>query len=160
MTEQMRAIIMNHFKNKLRPHHHLLSIVLLLLMMTNIVYGQEKAIEAVKGVVKNDAGEVLAGASISIKGSKIFTTSKGDGSFVLTNVPEGAIIGISYVGYTRIEIKLKPGQTEVAVRMLPSSNTLNEVVVNNGLYKRPAGNFTGAAKSFTGFGNVGTIGEN
>ena len=119
MTEQMRAIIMNHFKNKLRPHHHLLSIVLLLLMMTNIVYGQEKAIEAVKGVVKNDAGEVLAGASISIKGSKIFTTSKGDGSFVLTNVPEGAIIGISYVGYTRIEIKVKPGQTEGAVKKLP-----------------------------------------
>jgi phosphotransferase system HPr-like phosphotransfer protein len=34
--------------------------------------------------------------------------------------------------------------------MASSTAVLSEVVVNNGLYKRPAGNFTGAAKTYTG----------
>ncbi len=127
-----------------------MGILFLLFLVTSIAYAQEKTIPVVKGVVKNDAGELLIGASISIRGTKTFTTSKGDGTFLLNNVPEGAILNISYVGHTRTEIKLKPGQTEVTVRMVPSSSTLNEVVVNTGLYKRPTGNFTGAAKSFSG----------
>ena len=168
---------MYYFKNKFTANRLFstvkMGMLFLLFLTSSIVYGQAKTIPVVKGVVKNDAGELLIGASISVRGTKTFTTSKGDGSFVLTNVPEGAVLNISYVGHTRTEIKLKPGQTEVSVRMVPSSSTLNEVVVNTGLYKRPTGNFTGAAKSFsgeelkigksfqciTGPGNIGTICE-
>jgi hypothetical protein len=120
----------------------------LLLFATSIMYGQVKTIPQVKGIVKNEAGEVLVGASVSIKGTKTITITKGDGSFVLTNVPEASVLSISYVGHTRIEIKLKAGQTEVSVRMVPTSNTLNEVVVNTGLHKRPVGNFTGASNLY------------
>ncbi len=146
---------MDYFKNILRGKCRLfskarMSMLFLLLLATCVVYGQEKTIATVKGIVKNEAGEVLVGASVSIKGTKTITTTKADGSFVLTNVPAAAVLSISYVGHTRIEIKLKAGQTEVSVRMSPTSNTLNEVVVNTGLYKRPVGNFTGASKSFTG----------
>ena len=146
---------MHYFKNKFLGKCRFFfklktGMLFLLLSAMSIVYGQVKTIALVKGVVKNEAGEVLVGASVSIKGTKIITTTKTDGSFVLTNVPEASVLSISYVGHTRIEIKLKNGQSEVSVKMVPTSNTLNEVVVNTGLYKRPAGNFTGASKSFTG----------
>ncbi len=143
---------MNYFKNKFPGKHRFFSMVtsctlFLLFMATSIVYGQEKTIPVVKGVVKNDADEVLAGATVSIKGTKIFTTTKNDGTFELKNVPEGSVLTASYVGHTRIEIKLNPGQSEVTVKMASATAVLSEVVVNNGLYKRPAGNFTGAAKT-------------
>jgi hypothetical protein len=146
---------MNYFKNKLQAKCRFFSMVtsytlFLFFMTTNIVYGQEKTIAVVKGVVKNDAGEVLTGATVTIKGTKIFITTKNDGTFELKNVPEEAVLSVSYVGHTRTEVKLKPGQAEVTIKMSSSTAVLSEVVVNNGLYKRPAGNFTGASKTFTG----------
>ena len=105
---------MNYFKNKFPGKHRFFSMVtscmlFLFFMATSIVYGQEKTIPVVKGVVKNEANEVLAGATVSIKGTKIFITTKNDGTFELKNVPEEAVLSVSYVGHTRIEIKLKPG---------------------------------------------------
>src|SRR4030095_3889978 len=153
---------MNYFKNKLQAKRRFFSMVttctlFLFFMTTNIVYGQvqkdsfgEKTIAVVKGVVKNDAVEALAGATVTIKGTKIFITTKNDGTFELKNVPDEAMLSVSYVGHTRTEIKLKPGQAEVTIKMTSSTAVLSEVVVNNGLYKRPAGNFTGASKTFTG----------
>src|SRR5215204_2822486 len=139
---------MNHFKNKIQDMRGftviIKSVMLFLFFFTtnSLLHAQEKTIPVVKGTVKNDADEVLGGATVTIVGTKIFTTSKKDGTFELKNVPEGASLRISYVGHTATEVKLKAGQTDVSVKMSASSNVLSEVVVNNGLYKRPAGNFT------------------
>src|SRR4030095_3136635 len=153
---------MNYFKNKFQGKHRILSMVttcmlFLSFITTNIVYGQvqkdsfgEKTIAVVKGIVKNDADELLSGATVSVQGTKIFSTTKNDGTFELKNVPEKAVLTVSYVGHSRTEIKLKPGQTEVSIKMTHSSAVLVEVVVNTGLYKRPVGNFTGSTKSFSG----------
>jgi len=153
---------MNYFKNKFPGKRRFFSMVtscmlFLFFMATSIAYGQvqkdsfgEKTIAVVKGIVKNEAGEILTGATVSIKGTKIFITTKNDGTFELKNVPEGSVLTVSYVGHTRTEIKLKPGQADVTIKMTSSTAVLGEVVVNNGLYKRPAGNFTGAAKTYTG----------
>ena len=64
-------------------------------------------------MVKNDANERLAGATVSIQGTNIYYNTKNDGTFELKNVPEEAVLRFSYVGHTRKKIKLKPGQTEV-----------------------------------------------
>jgi TonB-linked SusC/RagA family outer membrane protein len=146
---------MNYFKNKFPGKHRFFSMMasftlLLFFTATSIAYGQEKTIPVVKGIVKNDAGEILTGATVSIKGTKNFITTRNDGTFELKNVPEGAVLTVSYVGHTRIEIKLKPGQAEITIKMASSAGVLSEVVVNTGLYKRAAGNFTGAAKTYTG----------
>src|SRR6187401_1614337 len=146
---------MNYFKNKFPGKRRFFSMVtscmlFLFFMATSIAYGQEKTIPVVKGVVKNEANEVLAGATVSIKGTKISITTKNDGTFELKNVPEGSVLTVSYVGHTRTEIKLKPGQAEITIKMTSATAVLSEVVVNNGLYKRPVGNFTGAAKTYTG----------
>ena len=85
---------MNYFKNKFPGKHRFFSMMasctlLLLFMATSLAYGQEKTIPVVKGVVKNDANEVLAGATVSIKGTKIFITTKNDGTFELKMCRKG-----------------------------------------------------------------------
>jgi TonB-linked SusC/RagA family outer membrane protein len=113
-------------------------------------YAQEKIIPVVKGTVKNSDGELLSGASVSIPSAKIFTTTKKDGTFELRNVPEGSLLRITYVGHSVMELKLKPGQTDLAIKLTASAGVMSEVVVNTGLYKRSAGSFTGASKTYTG----------
>ena len=110
-------------------------------------YTQGQIIPLIKGTVKGSEGEFLAGASVSVQAAKIFATTKKDGTFELKNVPEGAVLRVSHVGHAIMEIKLKPGQTEVAIRLAVSANVMGEVVVNTGLYKRSAGSFTGASKN-------------
>ena len=41
----------------------------------------------IKGVIKNETGELLSGASILVQGSKVYTTSRKDGSFEVNEVP-------------------------------------------------------------------------
>src|SRR3954471_10947895 len=104
----------------------------------------------VKGVIKNETGELLSGATILVQGSKVYTTSRKDGSFELNEVPEASTARVSYVGHSSEVVKLKEGQSTISIVLNRSSNVLGEVVVNTGLYKRPVGNFTGAAKTYTG----------
>jgi TonB-linked SusC/RagA family outer membrane protein len=145
---------MNHLNNILQGKQRISSLMktcllfLSFLFAVNTVSAQEKT--GVKGIVKNESDELLGGATITVAGTKLITSSKKDGTFELKNVPEEAVLQISYVGHTAAIIKLKPGQTDVSVKMTPSTGALAEVVVNNGLYKRPTGNFTGASKTFSG----------
>ena len=127
-------------------------IMLFMVLLSTVVSGvaQEKTIASLKGVIKNEAGETLQGATIIVERTKLITTSGKDGSFELKDVPENATIRVSFVGHTAEVIKLKPGQTQILVSLNRSSSTLGEVVVNTGLYKRPVGNFTGAAKTYSG----------
>ena len=114
------------------------------------VQAQVKSIASLKGIVKNEAGELLSGATITVQGTKLITTTKKDGSFELKDIPEESTLRISYVGHTPELVKLKAGQTSVNLVLNRTSNMLGEVVVNTGLYKRPVGNFTGAAKTYSG----------
>jgi TonB-linked SusC/RagA family outer membrane protein len=136
--------------------NHLKNIVKLLLLVVSLstaaypLYAQVKTIPVVKGMVKNDSNEPLAGATVAVQGTSTYTATKQDGTFELKNVPENAVLRISFVGHQSSTIKLTAGKTEVNVRLTPTANLLNEVVVNTGLYKRPVGNFTGASKTYTG----------
>jgi TonB-linked SusC/RagA family outer membrane protein len=123
---------------------------LILMSGTYTVFAQDKIIPLVKGTVKNEDDERLSGATVSVQGTNNYIVTKKDGTFELRNVPEEAMLRFSYVGHNSISIKLKPGQTELTVRLAASANVMTEVVVNTGLYKRPVGNFTGATKAYTG----------
>jgi TonB-linked SusC/RagA family outer membrane protein len=147
---------MNHLNNNSATTKSFVLIAGLLLLFSMLLvgissgYAQNKSGIVVKGTVKNDADERLAGATVSIQGTNIYTVTKKDGTFELNNVPAEAVLRFSYVGHVSTTIKLKPGQTEVAARIAQSASVMSEVVVNTGLYKRPVGNFTGASKSYSG----------
>jgi hypothetical protein len=76
---------------------------------------QSKPTAEVKGVVKDESGELLTGATIMVRDTKQVTTSGKDGSFVLKNVPSEATLRISFVGYIVKEIKLRQGQVIVEI---------------------------------------------
>ena len=58
------------------------------------------------GIVKDATGEGVIGASVVVKGTTNGTITGLDGDFSLSNVKEGDIIVISFVGYATQENKM------------------------------------------------------
>lgn len=81
----------------------------------------------ITGVVVDDKGEAVIGANILIKGTTNGTISDMDGKFAL-DVTEGAMIEISFIGYTSQNIKYI-GQTDLKIVLKEDTETLDEIVV-------------------------------
>ena len=82
----------------------------------------------VTGVVQDNTGEPLMGASVIEKGTSTGTATNLDGEFVLfVKNPATAVLQISYVGYQTKEVALK-GQTKITVTLEESSAVLDEMV--------------------------------
>lgn len=82
---------------------------------------------AITGKVTDENGEPLPGATISVKGTSIGTVSDVDGNFNL-NVPENAVLSVSYVGYQTLEIPVA-NQTDISISLVGDALGLSEVVV-------------------------------
>lgn len=104
----------------------------------------------VKGTVKDELGNPLVGAQVMQVSSQNTTRTDKDGNFELKNVPAGAIIRASYIGRNTVEKSAKSGDVFLKFNLSVNNQSLKEVTVNTGLYKRPVGNFTGSAKTYTG----------
>ena len=81
----------------------------------------------VKGTVKDKTGEPAMGAAVLVVGTRNMTTTDANGAFTLKNVPQGATIRISLIGYTRQDIKWTGGNLNVVLE--DAGGSLNEVVV-------------------------------
>lgn len=57
-----------------------------------------------KGVVKDETGESIIGASVLVKGTTNGTITDIDGNFTLSNLKKGDVIEVSYIGYKSQEI--------------------------------------------------------
>lgn len=85
--------------------------------------------QKVEGVVTGTTSrDPLPGASVTVKGSDLGTSTDLDGHFELENVPAGAVLVFSYVGFSTLEIPLQ-GQTDLQVQMEPEVEALDELVV-------------------------------
>lgn len=83
--------------------------------------------KTVKGVVTDNFGPV-PGANVLVKGTTNGVITDIDGNFTLTNVPEGAVLQVSFIGYVTQEIKVA-GQTTFNVKLSEDAKALEEVVV-------------------------------
>jgi len=81
-----------------------------------------------KGEVRDEKGNPILGATVTVKGANLSTTTNMDGSFVLKGVDKNAIIVISYTGYKTEEISLH-GRTNITLTMSINVRALNEIVV-------------------------------
>lgn len=89
----------------------------------------DKAAITVKGsVIDASNGQPLVGVSISVKGTNKGTLSDIKGNFQLNNVPENAVLVVTYISYEKVEIAVG-GKTDIAIKLQPSMKTLNDVVV-------------------------------
>ncbi|WP_316819219.1 SusC/RagA family TonB-linked outer membrane protein [Pedobacter nyackensis] len=102
----------------------------------------------VTGMVIDEIGKPIPGASIKIKGvdAKSIASDK-DGFFKIT-VPNKAILLVSYIGYKTQEITIKPDQGMITVRMEVQENKMNEVVVT-GIFQKNKESFTGSSLTVT-----------
>ncbi|MBD5378319.1 MAG: SusC/RagA family TonB-linked outer membrane protein [Bacteroides sp.] len=102
----------------------------------------------VKGVVVDESGEPLAGASVLMSGSSEGVATDIDGNFTLTDVPTKGSFKVSYIGYQPLEVRIA-GRRNFRVVLQPDLQKLEEVVV--------VGYGTTNVKDLTG--SVASVGE-
>ena len=80
-----------------------------------------------QGVVKDQTGETVIGASVMEKGTTNGTITGIDGDFSLNMSPNGTLV-VSFVGYKTQEVQVK-GQKQLQVVLSEDAEMLDEVVV-------------------------------
>ncbi|MGE6220361.1 SusC/RagA family TonB-linked outer membrane protein [Nubsella zeaxanthinifaciens] len=81
----------------------------------------------ITGKVVDSEGKPLSGASVTVKGTNLSTTTGADGSFTLRKVDEKATIIISFIGFENKEIKAREDLGTVV--LIGSLSKLDEVQV-------------------------------
>lgn len=98
----------------------------------------------ITGTVVDVSGMPIIGANVMVKGTTNGTITDFDGNFIL-NVPAGAVLQISYIGYTNQEVKVG-NKSELSVTLKEDTELLDEVVVvGYGVQKKV--NLTGAVSN-------------
>lgn len=82
----------------------------------------------ISGKVLDTNGDPLIGVNVLVKGAATGTATDVDGNFALTDVPEEAILEISYIGFRSLEVPVN-GRTYLSIVLEEDLQTLNEVVV-------------------------------
>lgn len=108
-------------------------------ILVSSVYQQQKVIT---GTVFDNSSIPVIGANIVVKGTTNGTVTDIDGKFSLQNVPENAILVVSYIGYIEQEVGAT-GRSSFSIILQEDTKALDEVVVvGYGVQKKA--NLTGA----------------
>src|SRR5688572_33353435 len=84
---------------------------------------------AIKGKVTDEAGVGMPGVNVIVKGTTSGTTSDVNGDYALSMSEDAnAILVFSFIGYETQEVTVG-GRTTIDVGMLPSIESLSEIVV-------------------------------
>lgn len=81
----------------------------------------------VNGIINDESGMPVPGATIVLKGTTKSTASDFDGKFQL-QVPSNGVLTVTFIGYTTVTEAVN-GRTKITIKLLPESQSLNEVVV-------------------------------
>ena len=113
---------------------------ILLFCAGTIVYAQTE----ITGMVVDETGEGVIGATVLEKGTTNGTATDIDGNFTL-KVKAGATLVVSYIGYNAVEATAAPG---MKVELREDKQMLNEVLVTGYTTQRKA-DLTGAISTVT-----------
>jgi len=115
----------------------------ILLFVASHAYAQNQTITG--KISGKDDGLPIAGATVSVKGTRTRTQTGADGRFSIS-VPSGSVLVVSYIGYKSAEV---PARSVINIGLDPDNNDLNEVtiVVPYGTAKKET--FTGSAASLS-----------
>ena len=82
----------------------------------------------VRGIVSDDKGNTLPGATVSVKGMQMGTSTNVDGEYSI-DMPAGAnVLVFSFIGMATQEVEVG-SRTTINVTLVPADRTLDEVVV-------------------------------
>ena len=99
----------------------------LCLLMGLSVSAQNRTIRG--RVIDDDSGEPLPGVIIELKKLAHGVTSGTNGAFRISCPPGAATLQVSFIGYARQTVLVKPHQDTLTVRLRIDAKMLNEVVV-------------------------------
>lgn len=86
------------------------------------------ALADITGKVVDEFDQPIPGVTVLIQGSNTGAVTDLDGSYILQDVPEGAVLIFSFIGYVKQEIAVG-SQLIINVKLLTDSQALDEVVV-------------------------------
>lgn len=113
---------MNSYQQRSKTAVGRLLLALLLLIPLGV---NAQSVTTITGLVKDGQGEPLIGASVVQKGTSNGTITDLDGHFKV-QVPAGATLVISYVGFSEKEVKAAPN---LSVTLQDKAKAIDEVVV-------------------------------
>lgn len=100
---------------------------MLFLLITSFGFAQGND---VGGIVKEaGSGVPIPGVNVQIKNATKGTSTDLDGRFEMKNVPNGATLVFSYIGYKNLELKISSSNNALNVSLEEDSKVLDEVVV-------------------------------
>ena len=83
--------------------------------------------QTVSGVVKDEVGEPIIGASVTVQGSREGAITDFDGNFKV-KAASNATLNISYVGFVTQQVQVG-GRSNISVILVEDNNSLEDVVV-------------------------------
>lgn len=89
---------------------------------------QKEKVKRLSGVIVDEKGEPVIGASVAVKGTSLGTITNLDGEYTLANVPENSEIVISFIGYQTLNLPAND-KTLANITLKEDSELLEEVVV-------------------------------
>ncbi|HZG23325.1 MAG TPA: SusC/RagA family TonB-linked outer membrane protein, partial [Chitinophagaceae bacterium] len=96
---------------------------------SQVIYNQTHYYQnAITGIITNENGEPLAGATVTEKGTSNSAVTSDDGRFSMNTIQPNAILVVSYVGYDTKEISAA-GQSSFSISLIQTNSKLNDVVV-------------------------------
>lgn len=98
-----------------------------ILLFSIVISLQAQNYSQVTGTVKDGSGVPLPGVSVIIKGTTKGISTDFDGKYELKDVPQGAILEFSYVGFKTIDVRVTG--TVVNVKMSEEMQEIDEVIV-------------------------------
>ena len=122
----IRLIMKNKRKEK-RSCRLIFACCALLLFISANVFAQQQV--TVTGNVKDEKGEPIIGANVIVKGTGTGSVSNVDGDFSLVNVPNGATLEISFIGYLNQDVKVN-GTKPISIILEEDSKLENRPQTN------------------------------
>ncbi|MEJ7778955.1 MAG: SusC/RagA family TonB-linked outer membrane protein [Daejeonella sp.] len=105
--------------------------ILLVLIIPILATAQDNF--SIAGIVIDEAGYPIEGATVSLSGSDNKTISKADGGFQLTVPRSPALLKITFIGFVSVEQSLiLPLKEQLVVSLRYDSRLLKEVIVSTG----------------------------
>ena len=89
---------------------------------------QNRKVKTISGIIVDDKGEPVIGASIAVQGTTLGTITNLDGEYTLANVPENSEVTVSFIGYKTLIFKAND-KSLANITLKEDTEMLDEVVV-------------------------------
>ncbi|MCX6236388.1 MAG: SusC/RagA family TonB-linked outer membrane protein [Bacteroidia bacterium] len=132
---------------KLKKLFSMMGMLVLIIMLT-FLQGFAQQGKTIKGVVTDNSGTPIPGATVIVKGTTTGTIADTDGSYTVTVPTSGTVLVFSFIGMKTIEVTIG-NQTKINVKLVEEAIGLEDVVVV-GYGKQSKAMLSGAVAQVTG----------